>query len=139
MTPGFGWLLSLFLFWSLAVFAFFMGVPIGNLVLGTLAGGYVGARLARSDADSIEGIRNAAVFFAAVSGAAAVGAVSLALVDTSTRHDLGHLFGLKSQPISFPCLVLIGVAVCGLFAATQYVCSRAAGSFAFRHMTDRLA
>jgi hypothetical protein len=135
------WLIiPLFLFWSLAAFAFFMGVPVGNLVLGTLAGAYIGARLARSDAigDSARSIRNTSAFLAAVAETAAVGAVAIALIDTSTRSDLSLLLGLKSQPISFPWLVAITTTGCILFTALQYLCSRTAGRLAFRYTIKTL-
>ncbi|HEY46889.1 MAG TPA: hypothetical protein G4O14_08905 [Anaerolineae bacterium] len=41
---GYKFLIPLYFFWSAIALAFFMGMPFGNLLLGTLAGLYYGRR-----------------------------------------------------------------------------------------------
>ena len=47
-------LIAVYLFYSVGIFGFFMGVPVFNMVMGPLAGFYIGRRLGFEKSDSEE-------------------------------------------------------------------------------------
>ena len=44
-------LIAIYLFYSVGIYGFFMGVPVFNIIMGPLAGFYIGRRLKREKAD----------------------------------------------------------------------------------------
>ncbi len=119
-----------YLFWSAMAVAFFMGLPFGNIALGTLAGLYVGRKQyhagASGDLFTIS-VRNVSLFTALVTGAEALPIGILALGEPITVAGLQAIVGLDqfvtTGLMAVGCLVLMMV---------QFWCTRTAAALAFR-------
>lgn len=91
---------AVYVFYSIGMFGFFMGVPVFNVMLALPAGIFVGRWLAHSGADSTlmhKTARQAAVFTTSVLGVVCIASASVALVDPSTAHNLQGMLGLSFQ------------------------------------------
>lgn len=112
---------------SVMAVAFFMGLPLGNLVLGTLAGGYIGRReyhAARSRDSAARTIRKASLFTAGVTGAEALPIGLLALNEDWVVDWLQAVTHIDAWTI--PGLLGIGliVSLCGVLMAVQFWCTK---------------
>lgn len=125
------WLLALF-YSALCVLAVasFMGLPVGTLGLGLLAGVYAGRRQAHQpSADRpAHGLRRVAVFAAVMTAGTALPIGLLALHDPSTAESLQRFTGIDSGGAG---IAWVGLLCAVLFAA-QYWGSLAAGRWALR-------
>ena len=124
-----------YLFWSAVAVAFFMGLPFGNIALGTVAGLYVGRKQYHTGASKslfAIGARNVSIFTALVTGAEAFPIGILALDEQSVVASLRAIVGLDQLVTTG----LIGVGLVGVgclvLMAVQFWCTRAAAAFAFR-------
>lgn len=104
---------AVYLFYSVGVFGFFMGVPVFNVILALPAGVFVGRWLAHSGADGShmqKAARRVAVFTASVLGLVCIGSGSIALTSRSTASDLRGMLGLQFQvtPVMIVGLILGG-------------------------------
>jgi hypothetical protein len=127
-------MIPVYLYTSVVAVAFFMGLPIGNLLLGTLAGVYIGRReyyAARSGCAVSKAIRRASLFTAVVTGIEALPIGLLALneewvvewLQVATGWDSGVVTGLLGIGlIVFLCIVLMAV---------QFWCTKTAARIAF--------
>lgn len=107
--------ISIYLFYSVCFFGFFMGVPIFNMVLSVPAGFFVGARLARSGVTLLLVQKTAlrlSMFTTSVLTLACVASAYLALADPHTGANLEGMLGL-SFPVTVP--MIIGLILVGGF------------------------
>jgi hypothetical protein len=89
---------AVYLFYSVGMFGFFMGVPVFNVILALPAGVFVGRWLAHSGADSThmqKVARQVAVFTACILGLVCIASGSIALANSSTASDLQRMLGLQ--------------------------------------------
>jgi hypothetical protein len=125
-------LIAIYLFYSVGIFGFFMGVPVFNSVMGPVAGFYIGRRLKQEKADPKETNRMIyrtglfASFVLAVACTAsfilAASEITLAANINGMLHDmLGMNIALDNQTI----LLLSAFAGIGIVAA-EYVLTQAA-------------
>jgi hypothetical protein len=92
--------MAVYLFYSIGMFGFFMGVPVFNIMLALPAGLFIGCWLVHSGADSArmrKAARQVAVFTTSILGLVCTASASIALVDPSTAHNLQGMFGLPFQ------------------------------------------
>jgi hypothetical protein len=126
-------LVAVYLFYTVGIFGFFMGVPVFNLLPGVAAGLYVGRRLRFEKADSGEfrrRIGRAARFTAWVMFFVCASSGVLALLNPSTGFDLGRMLHLGFQ-VTRPMIVgLVFVGGLGLIAG-QFHMTRLSGWLAF--------
>ncbi len=102
-----------FVFYSVGMFGFFMGVPVFNALLALPAGVFVGRWLARDGADCMRmrrTARRAAVFTTSTLGVVCLGSASVALFSPSTGSDLQGMPGLSFNVT--PAMIL-GIILCG--------------------------
>jgi hypothetical protein len=88
---------AVYLFYSIGVFGFFMGVPVFNTALAIPAGFVVGGRLAAENADRQQAWKTAqrtAWFTTGVLALVCAVSAFIALVSTSTAGDLRGMLGL---------------------------------------------
>jgi len=88
-------LIAVYLFYSVCVFGFFMGVPIFNLLLGPLAGFYIGQRIKINGLPGIEAailIRKTAYFTGGIMFLICFTSGVIALLSPSTPRDLEGMF-----------------------------------------------
>jgi hypothetical protein len=88
---------TVFLFYTIGVFGFFMGVPVFNAALAVPAGFVVGGKLASENADKLRvrvATRRTAWFTTGVLAFICVASAFLALISKSTASDLEGMLGL---------------------------------------------
>ncbi len=124
-----------YLFWSAMAVAFFMGLPFGNIALGTLAGLYVGRKQYHTGASKslfARSAKNVSIFTALVTGAEALPIGILALDEQSVVATLRAVAGLDQSVTAGSIGVgLVGVG-CLALMAVQFWCTRTAAALAFR-------
>ena len=124
-----------YLFWSAVAVAFFMGLPFGNLVLGTLAGLYVGRRQHHAGASTdvfASAARNASVFTALVTGVEALPIGLLALREGIVLETLRATAGLAPSAASGPLGVVLVITLSVLLVVIQFASTHTAAVIAFR-------
>jgi hypothetical protein len=92
--------MAVYLFYSIGMLGFFMGVPIFNVILAVPAGMFMGGRVARQTADSEEVRRmkrNTCVFTTAVLAGVCCISAFVALVDPNTGSELQSMLGLHFE------------------------------------------
>lgn len=127
-------MIVLYLVCSAVAVAFFMGLPAGNLILGTMAGGYMGRREhhTASDRESFSRIiRRTGLFTATITGVEALLIGLLALREKTVGRVLHVGLGMDETAISGPKGVGLVVVLCLALAIFQFWCTRAAGRLAF--------
>jgi hypothetical protein len=105
-----------FLFYSVGLFGFFMGVPVFNLGLAIPAGFILGSRLVARQADETElrfATRNVARFTTGVLALICGASAFIALTDPYTASGLQGMFGL---PFEVTQNMIIGLIVVGGFS-----------------------
>lgn len=105
--------MAVYVFYSIGMLGFFMGVPVFNLILAIPAGWFIGSWLARQKADSDElgrMKRKTCLFTTGVLAAVCVASGSIALVDPYTGSDLQSMLGLHFEVTR---LMLAGVIIIG--------------------------
>ena len=105
-----------FLFYSIGVFGFFMGVPVFNTLLAIPAGFVIGARLAGHTADRQtvhKAAQRTAWFTSAVLALICTASGLIALASPSTAADLRGMLGLGFEvtPGMLIAFILVGCAV----------------------------
>ena len=125
-----------YLFWSVVAVAFCMGLPLGNLALGTLAGLYVGRRqyhANESKAHFTKAARNVSIFTALVTSAEALPIGLLALEhERHIAEMLLTVMGLGQSDATGPAGVGLIVLLCVVLMVVQFWCTRIAAALAFR-------
>ncbi len=109
-----------FLFYSVGVFGFSMGVPVLNTALAVPAGFVIGSRLAAEKADRLrvrKTARRTAWFTTAVLALTCAASALIALVSSSTASDLRGMLGLGFEVTQAMIIGLILVGGAGLLAA----------------------
>jgi hypothetical protein len=92
--------IAVFLFYSIGVFGFSMGVPLLNAALAIPAGFVIGARLAEENAEwgqVREVARHTAWFTSAVLALICTASATIALLSSSTASDLRGMLGLNFE------------------------------------------
>ena len=92
--------MAVYVFYSVGMLGFFMGVPVFNVILALPAGVFVGRWLAHTGADSTrmqKAARRTAVFTASTLGLVCSASGAIALVNRSTASDLQGLLGLQFE------------------------------------------
>jgi hypothetical protein len=128
-------LILVYLFCSAMATAFFMGLPFGNLVLGTLAGVYMGRRALHAPLSRVTFSNTASRvgnFAALATGAWALWIGLLALNDESTTASLQAVSGVAWEFFAGPAGIGLVIVLCIILMAVQYWCARAAAWIAFR-------
>jgi len=124
-----------YLFWSVIALAFFMGLPVGNLVLGSLAGLYIGRKAQHQGLATPlfqHQARWVGLFTATVVGFISVAMGLLAIQERETMQVILGLVGLSrlaATPTGRVVLVAIAVPV---LIGIQYWLTRVAASWGFR-------
>jgi len=129
-----GWLIAIYLFYSIGVFGFFMGVPIFNLAVGITAGYYIGRRsyhgkLASPKKEQL--IRQTAVFAVLVLAVLSTISAYWALSDSSVGANLEGMFHL---PFSVTKTMIVGIILVGGIASLilQYFLTQKTALWAVR-------
>lgn len=126
----------LYLCCSVIAVALFMGLPVGNIILGTLAGVYIGRReshAGRSGESAAKAVRKASLFTAAVTGAEALPIGLLALNEDWVVAWLQAVTGMDPwEATGFLGIGLI-VLLCVVLMAVQFWCTKTGAWLTFWH------
>ncbi len=104
---------AVYVFYSIGVLGFFMGVPVFNVLLALPAGLFVGRWLAHTSADAArmqKTARQAAGFTTIVLGFVCLASAAVALVNPSTASDLQ---GMLSLPFEVTPPMIVGLILAG--------------------------
>jgi hypothetical protein len=107
--------MAVYLFYSISMFGFFMGIPVFNVILAVPAGLFIGSKLARQTADPGEVRRmnrNTCLFTTGVLAAVCVLSAMIALVDPYTGLDLQRMLGLQFEVTRW--MLAGGIAIGGI-------------------------
>lgn len=132
--------IPLYLFWSAVALAFFMGLPVGLLMLGCLAGLYIGRKarhICIPAAEFNKDARKAAVFTTAVTGLASSAMGALAIQEAHTMQQLlafVHLGSLAQTAAGRTMLVVLAVPI---LMGIQYWLTNKAARRGFRLADNR--
>jgi hypothetical protein len=133
-------LVPVYLFWTAIATAFFMGLPMGNLLLGSAAGVYAGRRAANTampEPDAWGLVTRTSLFAAGVTSAAALGIGLLAAREPYTLAPFRRLLGLdQASAILTADLAIVAMAVV-LIAAIQFWLTRLSAAVAMRLVTKQ--
>jgi hypothetical protein len=112
-ATGIAFWTAVFLFYSVGLFGFFMGVPIFNLALALPAGFILGGRLAAQQADEFRlrvACRRTSVFTTTVLAFICAASAAIALADPYTEANLQ---GMLALPFDVTRGMVIGLIVIG--------------------------
>ena len=126
---GYKFLIPLYFFWSAIALAFFMGMPFGNLLLGTLAGAYCGRRLYYQgpiERDVAKSARPISVFTALVTGIESLFIGFFGLQEQIVGELIQSLLGLDPAELLGPMGIGLVVGIVLIVMLVQYICTRTA-------------
>ena len=126
-------LITIYLFYSVGVFGFFMGVPVFNIVMGPLAGFYIGRRLGFEKGSFKEQekiIHWICLFTSFVLGVACLAALVLAASESTLAANINgmlkDMLGLKTIFENQTLLILSAITGIGMVVAEYYLTRAAA-------------
>jgi hypothetical protein len=122
----------IYIFYSVGMFGFFMGVPAFNVAMGPVGGYYMGMRLRAKNSDQDEVKRTAkqtGLFSALILAIACAAAITLAWLDPSLEANISGMFAL-AEPISKPTILMLSGAVGVVLIFLEYAITKAAVKFA---------
>ena len=110
--PPWVWM-AVYVFYSIGMFGFFMGVPVFNVMLALPAGVFIGRWLVHIDADATRMQKAAwrtAVFTTSILGLVCILSATIALANRSTASELQSMLRL---PFQITPMMLIGIILGG--------------------------
>ena len=119
---------------SVIAVAFFMGLPVGNVVLGTLAGVYIGRReyhATRNEESVSKTVRKASFFTAAVTGAEALPIGLLALNEDWVVEWLQRVTGMDAGAVTGLFGIGVVVVLFAVLMTVQFWCTKTMARIAF--------
>ena len=121
-------LAGVYIFYSVGVFGFFMGVPIFNLAVGIMAGIFMGRRFYHSGTTKERlhtGVQKVSLFTASTMGVVSVASAYFATKDLrDTALNLRGMFKLSFLPTDQMIIVLIVVGGIGLVLGQYFSTKR---------------
>ncbi len=132
LSVSMGWPVAVFLFYSVCVFGFFMGVPILNFALGAIWGYYIGMRLRAGKLGKPaiqERARKSGVFASIVMAVACAAAMTIAFLDPYLEANIQGMFNL-AQPIGRPLILALSAFGGVILVVLEYVITRKVVKFA---------
>ncbi len=126
------WPALVYMFYSVGMLGFFMGVPVFNVIMGPVGGYYLGMRLRTNNAQKDEVERTAkqtGLFTAFMLAGACAAAMVIASLDSSLEANISGMFTLV-KPISRSTILALSATVGIGMVVLEYVITRAAVKFA---------
>jgi hypothetical protein len=126
------WPVFIYLFYSIGMLGFFMGIPVFNVIMGPVGGYYMGMRLRARNVQKDEVEREAkrtGLFTAFVLAIACAAALIIASLDSSLEANISGMFGL-AKPISKTIILSLSAGAGIGLVFLEYAITRAAVKFA---------
>lgn len=126
------WPVLVYLFYSVGMFGFFMGVPAFNVMMGPLGGYYMGMRLRaiNSQKDEVERIARQTGFFTTfILAITCAASLVIAALDPFLEANINGMFALIN-PISRSAILALSAAAGVGLMVLEYFITRAAVKFA---------
>jgi hypothetical protein len=126
------WPGAAYLFYSVGVFGFFMGVPVFNLLLGPVWGYFMGMRLQSANADKptvAKAAHRSALFTSGVLALACLASLVIAFLDPSLEANIQGMFSL-SEPLDRSLILGLSTVASAVLVVTEYFLTRTAVKFA---------
>jgi len=121
-------LMAIYLFYSIGIFGFFMGVPVFNAVMGPLAGFYISRRLGIEKVPSEEKQRSihwTGLFASFILAVGCFAALVLAVSETSLAANINgmlhDMLGLNTSFDNQTILILSSLAGVGMVVGEYYL------------------
>jgi hypothetical protein len=130
-------MVTIYLFYSVGTFGFFMGVPLFNVFLGPLAGYYIGRRLRHTNPDlesAQRSIRLNSTFTALVMAVACTAALILAAGEATLSANINGMFvDLLGLKFAFDNQTILGLSVLAgmLLITAEYLLTAAVAKLVF--------
>jgi len=127
-------MIVLYLGLSIVAVAFFMGLPIGTITIGTIAGIYMGRRMSHVHADWITVVhvmQKTALITASITVMGTLPIGLLALNEQDILDMLKRLSGFGQSSLQGIVGFTLIIVLCGLLFLVQYWLSKKAGLLAF--------
>ena len=124
-----------YLFCSAIAAAFCMGLPIGNIFLGIVAGVYIGRRLHYSDHGRelfLRLTKRVGMYTAMVTGLWTVSIGLLALNERIVIQMSQRLFGITRETLTSHFGVVLAILLGAVLATLQYWCTMTASKISYR-------
>ena len=121
--------ISIYLFCSFIAVGFFMGLPIGNIVLGIFAGIYVGRKshyLHKNKNHFLSTSKKVSLFTASITSLEALPIGLLALQDDSIIDLINQSIGIKLFTINIIIDMLLILMLCLMLFLLQYILTKKA-------------
>lgn len=128
-------LIPLYFFWSAIALAFFMGMPFGNFLLGTLAGLYCGRRSYYQGPivrDRVRRARTISFFTASITGLESLFIGILGLRERIVVEFIQSRLGLDPTDLIGPMGIGLVVGIVLIIMLFQYICTQIAFRTAFK-------
>ncbi len=128
------WLIFIYLFCSAMAVAFFMGFPIGNLLLGMVAGGYMGRKyyhIKQSIENFSSASKSVSLFTAFITAFEALPIGLLTLREEYLMAAINQILGIQIFSVIKFIDILLIVLLCIFLFIAQYFCTRLASKIAF--------
>jgi hypothetical protein len=126
------WPALVYIFYSVGMLGFFMGVPAFNVIVGPIGGYYMGMRLRANNAqkDEVErAAKQTGLFAVLILTTASAAAIVIAWLDPSLEANISGMFAL-AEPISKTTILILSGAVGLGLVILEYAITRAAVKFA---------
>lgn len=127
-------LIATYMLCSVMAIAFFMGLPIGNLILGIIAGIYIGRRYHHNNQSRDEFtpvLKAVTIFTASVTTLGALSIGFLALQEKSLIGSINQYFGFKIFFINNFIDTTIIVSLCIILFIIQYISTKISSKYMF--------
>ena len=128
------WLAVLYLFYSVGLFGFFMGVPVFNLLLGLFAGFYMGLRAAdagKSREEAEVNFNKTGFFTSFILAVACTAALWLASTDSSTAANINGMLALR-QPLTKQGIMTVSVVGGVVMVVLEFFITRGVARWAYK-------
>lgn len=128
------WMAVIYLFYSIGLYGFFMGVPVFNFLMGLFAGYYMGLRTLeeqRAPAEAEQIFKRTGLFASSIMAIACCASIWLAATDATTVANINGMFALQ-QPLSQSNILLLSAVGGIVLVVLEFFITRAMARRAYR-------
>ncbi len=128
------WMAVIYLFYSVGLYGFFMGVPVFNFLMGLFAGYYMGLRTQeeqRTPAEAEQIFKRTGFFTSFIMAIVCCASIWLAATDATTVANINGMFALQ-QPLSQSNVILLSSIGGTALVVLEFFITRAMARRAYR-------